>query len=103
MVCASSGTSQGERWSACACPESLTCPERCARSAWTVTWPDTALRRAGDMRTLIAEVDRAGLTGRGGAGFPTADKLAAVAAGRAPVVIGNGTEGEPRQRQRTRC
>ena len=38
-----------------------------------------------------------------GAGFPTADKLAAVAAGRAPVVIGNGTEGEPRQRQRTRC
>ena len=35
------------------------------------------------------------LTGRGGAGFPTACKLAAVAAGRAPVVIGNGTEGEP--------
>jgi len=48
-----------------------------------------------DMRTLIAEVGRAGLTGRGGARFPTADKLAAVAAGRAPAVIGNGTEGEP--------
>jgi NADH:ubiquinone oxidoreductase subunit F (NADH-binding) len=45
---------------------------------------------------FIAEVARSGLTGRGGAGFPTARKLAAVAAGRgAPVVIGNGTEGEP--------
>ena len=45
---------------------------------------------------FIAEVGRAGLTGRGGAGFPTARKLAAVAAapGR-PVLIGNGTEGEP--------
>ena len=49
----------------------------------------------GNLRALIAEVDRAGLTGRGGAGFPTARKLAAVAAGRAPVVLGNGTEGEP--------
>ena len=44
---------------------------------------------------LIEEVDRAGLTGRGGAGFPTARKLAAVAAGHAPVVVANGTEGEP--------
>ena len=45
---------------------------------------------------LIAEAGRAGLTGRGGAAFPTARKLAAVAAGRdAPVVIANGTEGEP--------
>ena len=46
-------------------------------------------------RELIAEAGRAGLTGRGGAGFPAACKLAAVAAGRAPVVIANGTEGEP--------
>jgi NADH:ubiquinone oxidoreductase subunit F (NADH-binding) len=45
---------------------------------------------------LITEVGRAGLTGRGGASFPAARKLAAVAAGRRrPVVIANGTEGEP--------
>jgi NADH:ubiquinone oxidoreductase subunit F (NADH-binding) len=44
---------------------------------------------------LMREVERAGLTGRGGAHFPTARKLAAVAAGTAPVVVANGTEGEP--------
>ena len=48
-----------------------------------------------EREALIAEVDRAGLTGRGGAGFPTARKLAAVAAGCTPVVVVNGTEGEP--------
>src|SRR5579872_1571222 len=44
---------------------------------------------------MIAEVEAAGLTGRGGAAFPTARKLAAAAGGRRPVVVGNGTEGEP--------
>ena len=57
------------------------------------------LRSAGLSRssrdTLIDEVDRSGLTGRGGAGFPASRKLAAAAAGHAPVVVANGTEGEP--------
>ena len=51
----------------------------------------------GAPRRLIGDVEAAGLTGRGGAAFPTHRKLAAMAAGRgpAPVVIGNGAEGEP--------
>jgi len=46
---------------------------------------------------LIGDVEAAGLTGRGGAAFPTYRKLTATAAGRgaAPVLIGNGAEGEP--------
>jgi NADH:ubiquinone oxidoreductase subunit F (NADH-binding) len=45
---------------------------------------------------VLALVDAAGLTGRGGAAFPAARKLAAVAAARRrPVVVGNGGEGEP--------
>ncbi len=45
---------------------------------------------------LLAEVAAAGLTGRGGAAFPAARKLAAAAEARpAPVVVGNGAEGEP--------
>ncbi|HEX3826291.1 MAG TPA: NADH-ubiquinone oxidoreductase-F iron-sulfur binding region domain-containing protein [Sporichthyaceae bacterium] len=45
---------------------------------------------------LIAEVEAAGLRGRGGAGFPTAVKLRAVDSGRGrAVVLANGCEGEP--------
>jgi NADH:ubiquinone oxidoreductase subunit F (NADH-binding) len=45
---------------------------------------------------LIESVSRAGLRGRGGAAFPTATKLEAVAhARRTPVVVANGAEGEP--------
>lgn len=44
---------------------------------------------------LIAEAAAAGLHGRGGAGFPTARKLEAVAAGRRPIVVANGAESEP--------
>jgi len=53
-----------------------------------------AARRAGGQ--LIDLVERSGLTGRGGAGFPTARKLRSVADSQGrPVVIGNGGEGEP--------
>jgi len=46
--------------------------------------------------SLITEVEAAGLRGRGGAGFPTAVKLAAVAGRRGrSIVVANGTEGEP--------
>jgi NADH:ubiquinone oxidoreductase subunit F (NADH-binding) len=44
---------------------------------------------------LLAEIDASGLTGRGGAAFPTAAKLAAVARVGNAVVVANGTEGEP--------
>jgi NADH:ubiquinone oxidoreductase subunit F (NADH-binding) len=44
---------------------------------------------------LIDTVERAGLTGHGGAGFPTARKMRAVAGRRRPVVVVNGAEGEP--------
>ena len=45
---------------------------------------------------LIAEIEQAGLRGHGGAGFPTATKMSAVARGRRRgSVVVNATEGEP--------
>ena len=45
---------------------------------------------------LISTLQSAGLTGRGGAAFPTHRKLTAVANQKGtPVVVGNGAEGEP--------
>ncbi|GAA1337186.1 NADH-ubiquinone oxidoreductase-F iron-sulfur binding region domain-containing protein [Actinocatenispora thailandica] len=49
-----------------------------------------------DARELAAVVDAAGVRGRGGAGFPTARKITAVAAGRRrPIVVVNACESEP--------
>jgi NADH:ubiquinone oxidoreductase subunit F (NADH-binding) len=46
--------------------------------------------------TLIEEIERSGLLGRGGAAFPTATKMRAVAVGRGrAIVVANGAEGEP--------
>lgn len=59
------------------------------------------VRLAGD--ALVAEVERSGLTGRGGAAFPAGRKLRSVArragrpwrSGRGAVLIANGMESEP--------
>jgi NADH:ubiquinone oxidoreductase subunit F (NADH-binding) len=56
-----------------------------------------AVPRPRDPRALIDEIERAGLLGRGGAGFPVGRKWRALAdrrRGRA-VVVANGAEGEP--------
>ena len=49
---------------------------------------------------VIAAVEQSGLTGRGGAGFPAAAKMRAVAAARGRrIVLANGAEGEPASRK----
>lgn len=57
------------------------------------------LRRRVGVSPLIEEVERSGLRGRGGAGFPMAAKLRAVSTARSgagrPIVVVNATEGEP--------
>lgn len=44
---------------------------------------------------LIADLETAGLTGRGGAGFPAWRKASTTLNGKSPVVVANGAEGEP--------
>ena len=48
-----------------------------------------------ERRLLLAEIEASGLRGRGGAGFPTALKLATVARNGNAIVVANGVEGEP--------
>lgn len=56
--------------------------------------PPAAARR--QRHDLLDEVVAAGLTGRGGAGFPTGTKMRTVASKRGPaVVVANGMESEP--------
>lgn len=75
----------------------LTLSEHVARYG-PVPWQHYA-----DRETLLNVVEYAGLTGRGGAGFPTARKMRVVAGGsRRAIVLANGCEGEPiSQKDRT--
>lgn len=67
---------------------------------------DAHLRAYGELPqrnpdAMLAELEASGLTGRGGAAFPVWRKLSAAIdaggrrRGRAPILIANGTEGEP--------
>jgi NADH:ubiquinone oxidoreductase subunit F (NADH-binding) len=55
-----------------------------------------SLRDGARAEAFVAALESSGLTGRGGAAFPIAAKVQAVAAGRRrPVVVVNGAESEP--------
>ena len=58
--------------------------------------PPSLGRGRSDRAAFVDVIERSGLRGRGGGGFPTGLKLRAVAGGRRrPVVVANGAEGEP--------
>jgi NADH:ubiquinone oxidoreductase subunit F (NADH-binding) len=64
-----------------------------AEGPWEV-WPGVVTE--GSPAQVIAEVAKAGLRGRGGAGFPVAGKWEAAAREPAPrYVVANGDEGDP--------
>jgi NADH:ubiquinone oxidoreductase subunit F (NADH-binding) len=78
----------------------MTLPRLLAGVGHTPIAYDRHLRVHGDLMTggsaLATSIERSGLRGRGGGGFPLAIKLAAVRRARgSPVVIVNGCEGEP--------
>lgn len=76
-------------------PESPTA-QAPSRTGLLLTGEETPTGARPNLKELGSLLDRAGLTGRGGAGFPTSRKLLAVAGEtRRPVVVGNAMEGEP--------
>jgi formate dehydrogenase iron-sulfur subunit len=60
--------------------------------AWQV-WPETVTTRTAEQ--VRAEVAASGLRGRGGAGFPVAEKWAVAGGSPDTVVVANGDEGDP--------
>jgi len=64
------------------------------------TYPPPPAPRRKPIESYIAAIETAGLRGRGGAGFPTGRKLRTVSQGGSrPVVVVNGSEGEPASRK----